>query len=68
MNKRWTLGSSLSMKMMDTEPSLLSLWKSRLENHALILMVLAKSNIIIAICVFSKRWVRSTISPQAYML
>jgi hypothetical protein len=47
MNKRLTLGSSLPMKMMDTEPSLLSLWKSRLENHALILMVLAESNIII---------------------
>ena len=58
MNKRLTLGSSLSMKMMDTEPSLLSLWKSRLENHALILMVLAKSNIIIVYFFLAQtRWI-----------
>jgi hypothetical protein len=37
MNKRLTLASSLSMKMMDTEPSLLSSWKSRQENQTLLL-------------------------------
>ena len=49
MNKELTLASSLFMKTMDMEPSLLYLWKSRLENHAFNILIYSSLIIIIII-------------------
>jgi hypothetical protein len=47
MNQRLKLGNSLCMTMTDKEDLLLSSWKQRPENYALILMVMTKSNSIV---------------------